>query len=86
MVFIFSSSILHVLDIVIMVGLVIDVIAAFLLYYGKIFRSTETIEQMSKHSEHEIRHRVIETRLARWGAILLIAGFIIQLVGYAIYM
>ena len=74
------------LDIVIMAGLVVDVIAAFLLYYGKIFRSTETIEQMSKHSEHEIRHRVIETRLARLGAILLIAGFIIQLVGYAIYM
>ena len=86
MVFIFSSSILHVLDIVIMAGLVIDVIAAFLLYYGKIFRSTETIEQMSKHSEHEIRHRVMETRLARLGAILLIAGFIIQLVGYAVYM
>ena len=74
------------LDIVIMAGLVVDVIAAFLLYYGKIFRSTETIEQMSKHSEHEIRHRVIETRLARMGAILLIAGFIIQLLGYAIYM
>lgn len=74
------------LDIVIMAGLVVDVIAAFLLYYGKIFRSTETIEQMSKHSEHEIRHRVIETRLARLGAILLIAGFIIQLAGYAIYM
>ena len=74
------------LDIVIMAGLVVDVIAAFLLYYGKIFRSTETIEQMSKHSEHEIRHRVIETRLARLGAILLIAGFIIQLLGYAIYM
>ena len=86
MVFMLSSSILHVLDIVIMAGLVVDVIAAFLLYYGKIFRSTETIEQMSKHSEHEIRHRVIETRLARLGAILGIAGFIIQLVGYAIYM
>ena len=61
------------LDIVIMAGLVVDVIAAFLLYYGKIFRSTETIEQMSKHSEHEIRHRMIETRLARLGAILLVA-------------
>jgi hypothetical protein len=69
-----------------MVGLVIDIIAALLLYYGKIFRSTETIEQMSIHSEHEIRHRVIETRFARLGAILLIAGFIIQLIGYAIYM
>jgi hypothetical protein len=69
-----------------MAGLIIDVIAAFLLYYGKIFRSTETIEQMSRHSEHEIRHRVMETRLARLGAILLIAGFIIQLVGYAVYL
>ena len=74
------------LDIVIMAGLVVDVIAAFLLYYGKIFRSTETIEQMSKHSEHEIRQSVIETRLAKLGAILLITGFIIQLVGYAIHM
>ncbi len=74
------------LDIVIMIGLVVDVIAAFLLYYGKIFRSTETIEQISKHSEHEIRHRVMETRLARLGAILLIAGFIIHLIGYTIYM
>ncbi len=45
-----------------MVGLVIDVIAAFLLYYGKIFRSTETIEQMSKHGEHEIRHRLIDVK------------------------
>ena len=77
---------LDVLYIVIMAGLVIDVIAAFLMYYGKIFRSTETIEQMSKHSEHEIRHRKLETRLARLGAMLLIAGFIIQLVGYAVYM
>ena len=75
------------LYIVIMAGLVvIDVIEAFLMYYGKIFRSTETIEQMSKHSEHEIRHRKLETQLARLGAMLLIAGFIIQLVGYAIYM
>jgi len=82
----FSSSILPVLYIVIMAGLVIDVIAAFLMYYGKIFRSTETIEQMSKHSEHEIRHRKLETQLARLGAMLLIAGFIIQLVGYAVYM
>ena len=81
-----SSGILHVLYIVIMAGLVIDVIAAFLMYYGKIFRSTETIEQMSKHSEHEIRHRKLEIQLARLGAMLLIAGFIIQLVGYAIYM
>jgi hypothetical protein len=71
---------------VVMSGLIVDVIAAFMMYYGKIFRSTETIEQMSKHSEHEIKHRIVETRFARIGAILLIAGFIIQICGYAIYM
>ncbi len=71
------------LDIVIMIGLIVDVIAAFMIYYGKIFRSTETIEQMSKHSEHEIKHRILETRLARLGAILIIAGFVIQILGYA---
>ncbi len=57
-----------------MAVLVIDVIEAFLMYYGKIFRSTETIERMSKHSEHEIRHRKLETQLERLGAMLLIAG------------
>ena len=66
-----------------MIGLIVDVIAAFMIYYGKIFRSTETIEQMSKHSEHEIKHRALETRLARLGAILIIVGFIIQILGYA---
>jgi predicted histidine transporter YuiF (NhaC family) len=71
------------IDIVIMIGLIIDLIAAFMIYYGKIFRSTETIEQMSKHSEHEIKHRTLETRLARLGAILIIVGFIIQILGYA---
>lgn len=71
-------------DTVIVIGLVIDVIAAIMMYYGKIFRSTATIEQMSKHSDHEIRHRILETRLARLGAILLIAGFVIQIVGYTI--
>jgi hypothetical protein len=73
-----------VLDIVIVIGLLIDVIAAIMMYYGKIFRSTQTIEQMSKHSDHEIKHRVLETRLARLGAILLIVGFVVQIIGYAI--
>ena len=71
------------LDTIVLFGLIIDLIAAILIYYGKIFRSTETIEQMSKHSEHEIKHRTLETRLARLGAILIIVGFIIQILGYA---
>ena len=36
------------LDIVILIGLIIDLIAAFMIYYGKIFRSIDTIEKMSK--------------------------------------
>lgn len=64
--------------------MVIDVIGAIMMYYGKIFRSTETIEQISKHSEHEIKHRIFETQLARLGAILLITGFVIQIIGFSI--
>ena len=72
------------LDIVIIIGLMVDVIAALMMYYGKIFRSTQTIEQMSQESKHEIKHRIFETRMARLGAILLIIGFIIQIIGYLI--
>jgi hypothetical protein len=53
-----------------------------MMYYGKIFRSVEKIEQMSNHSKHEIKHRILETQLSRFGAILLIAGFLIQILGY----
>ena len=67
-----------------MIGLIIDLIGAILMYYGKIFRNYETIEEMSKQSEHEIKHRIFETRLARFGAILLIIGFCIQIIGYGI--
>lgn len=72
------------IEIIILIGLVIDVIAAIMMYYGKIFRSIQTIEQISKHSEHEIKHRILETQLARLGVILLIAGFVIQIIGYSI--
>ena len=72
------------LDIIILFGLIIDLIAAILIYYGKIFRSVETIEKMSRYSEEEIKHRIFETKLARVGSILLILGFLIQIIGYAI--
>jgi hypothetical protein len=72
------------LDIIIIFGLIIDLIAAILIYYGKIFRSVETIEKMSKYLEEEIKHRIFETKLARVGSILLILGFLIQIIGYAI--
>ena len=72
------------LDTIVLFGLIIDLIAAILIYYGKIFRSVETIEKMSKYLEEEIKHRIFETKLARVGSILLILGFLIQIIGYAI--
>jgi hypothetical protein len=71
------------LDLVILIGLIVDVIASFLLYWSKIFRSQETIKKMSIEEEYEIEHRSAETKRARLGAILLIAGFLIQIAGYA---
>lgn len=71
------------LDVVILSGLILDVIASFLLYWSKIFRSQKTIEKMSIEKEYEIEHRSAETKRARLGAILLIAGFMIQIAGYA---
>jgi hypothetical protein len=70
------------LELIILIGLITDLIAAFMIYYGKIFRSIETIEQMSNYSEHEIKHRILETKLSRIGSILLIVGFLIQILGY----
>lgn len=72
------------LDSVILGGLILDLIASFMLYWKKIFRSQDIIEKMSIEKEYEIKHRSIETNLSRLGAILLVAGFLIQIVGYAI--
>ena len=69
---------------IILIGLIVDLVGAILMYYGKIFRSAKTIEQMSQHSQHEIEHRIFETKLARIGAIFLIAGFAIQIIGYIV--
>lgn len=70
------------LESLVLIGLIVDVIAAFLLYYGKIFRSVDTIKLMSYENEHEIKHRFLETRLAQVGGILLIIGFLIQILGH----
>jgi hypothetical protein len=73
------------LESVILIGLIVDLIAAILLYYGKIFRTRETIKLISYEDEHEEKHRLLETRLAQIGAILLIVGFFIQILGYVLY-
>lgn len=72
---------------VILFGLIINLIASLLISYGRIFRSKKTIEKESlnvgEKNIYEIKHRLTETRLAQIGAVLLSAGFAIQIVGLA---
>jgi hypothetical protein len=69
-------------------GLVINLIASILISYGRIFRSKRTIEKESitdgHENVHEEKHRLIETRVAQFGAILLAMGFAIQIWGTTI--
>ena len=71
---------------IILAGLVANLIASILLSYGRIFRSKKTIKKESKtdHSEnvHEEKHRLLETRVAQVGAVLLTIGFAIQIWGH----
>lgn len=66
-------------------GLVINLIASILISYGRIFRSKKTIEKESitegHENFHEEKHRLIETRVAQVGAVLLAIGFAIQICG-----
>jgi hypothetical protein len=70
---------------IILSGLVINLIASMLIGYGRIFRSKKTIEKESKNqgpeNVHEEKHRLIETRVAQAGAVLLSIGFAVQLYG-----
>jgi len=66
-------------------GLLINLIASILISYGRIFRSRKTIEKESitdgHENIHEEKHRLIETRVAQVGAVLLAIGFAIQIWG-----
>ena len=70
---------------VVIIGLVLSLIASFMIAYGRIFRTKQTIHEESKTSGHanlkEEHHRLIETRMAQAGAVLLVAGFALQLAG-----
>ena len=70
---------------VVVTGLVLSLVASFLIGYGRIFRTKETIHEESKTSGYynikEAHHRLVETRVAQAGAVLLAAGFAMQLVG-----
>ena len=66
-------------------GLLINLIASILISYGRIFRSRKTIEKESitdgHENIHEEKHRLIETRVAQVGTVLLAIGFAIQIWG-----
>jgi hypothetical protein len=63
----------------------INLIASILLSYGRIFRSKKTIKKESitdgYENVQEEKHRLIETRVAQVGAVLLAIGFAIQIWG-----
>ena len=69
----------------ILIGLGMNLIASILISYGRIFRSKKTIEKESQTSGreniHEEKHRLLETRIAQVGAVLLSIGFAVQLWG-----
>jgi hypothetical protein len=69
-------------------GLIMNLIASLMIGYGKIFRSKKTIKKESRtdtpENVHEERHRLIETRIAQIGAVLLSLGFATQIWGLTV--
>jgi predicted histidine transporter YuiF (NhaC family) len=76
-------------NIMLVVGLSISLLASIFMAYGKVFRRRETIEEQSGstevHNQREKEHRMRETRFAQIGAILLIAGFSVQIAANVTY-
>jgi hypothetical protein len=70
---------------IMIIGLSFNLIAAFLIAYGRIFRSKETIRNESKtqgeRNLYEEKQRLKETRIAQIGAIIMVLGFAIQIIG-----
>jgi hypothetical protein len=75
--------------ILILTGLTMNLIASIMISYGRIFRSKKTIEKESQNTDgreniHEKKHRLLETRIAQVGAILLSIGFAVQIWGQVV--
>ena len=70
---------------VVIIGLILNLIASFLIAYGRIFCSKKTIKKESntegRHNPDEERHRLKETRIAQIGAGLMVVGFAVQIIG-----
>ena len=65
--------------------MILNLIASILIGYGRIFRSKKTIEKESQtrgeENIYEQKHRLLETRVAQIGVILLAIGFAVQIWG-----
>ena len=76
-------------NIILIIGLVFNLVASLLMAYGRIFRSKETIKNESitqgKYNVHEEKHRLKETRIAQLGAIIMVVGFAIQILGHVFF-
>jgi predicted histidine transporter YuiF (NhaC family) len=76
-------------NIVLVIGLGISLLASIFMAYGKVFRKKEAIEEQSGSGERENKkekeHRLKETRIAQIGAVLLIAGFSVQIAANLIF-
>jgi hypothetical protein len=74
---------------VVVIGLAISLVASFLISYGRIFRTKNIINEESKTSGYynmkEAHQRLVETRVAQVGAVLLVLGFAMQLVGNILF-
>ncbi len=77
------------MNIVLITGLIVSVIASILMAYGRIFRTKHEMEKESEGNvglnESKMKHKLIETRVAQVGAILLVVGFTIQVIAHIIF-
>jgi hypothetical protein len=69
-------------------GLIMNLIASLMIGSARIFSSKKTIKKQSRtdapENMHEEKHRLIETRFAQVGAVLLSLGFATQIWGLAV--
>ena len=77
----------NLMNTVLIIRLIVSLIASVIIAYGRIFRTKHTIEKESEDSgsglnESEMKHRLIETRIAQAGAVLLVFGFAIQIIAH----
>ena len=67
-----------------LIGLVINLVASVMISYGRIFRSRKIKKESETHhieNVYEAKHRLLETRIAQVGAVLLAIGFAMQIWG-----